>query len=348
MTLGFFYGNHDIEKKYANNSRLEKKMKQIRQEGNLDVVVAVLYNVDRTLAGKYKKNWLNWVIYPLPSSMLKILKENLNSNSISQDLVDYLDWDDLAFPLTFGIYVASWLGLLLFLISLLWGNPWFCICTFLLGIFLWWLRYDPFNYAIDSIGFIPLYNSISAALKKQQEDQESFIKNITTAYNNLQNSKLNAETQRLIKEAQLENEQEYRKKEIESQLALQGIASALAIAQAEDNAQVEKIKKGSELDLLAYELRIRDQGPEKERWHQLALAEIHKAEAVEVAKAKILGEESEKNRDLLREIQRNLAILSGLKTSIDRNGSGAKADPIFNEGVQELVDRKFTFDSTQP
>jgi hypothetical protein len=347
MTLSSYDENRNRQKA-ASEARLAKMMKQIQQEGNLDQVANILEKIERRLTNTYVNNPLYWILLPLPFFMVNRLQKMLNSNPVSQLLVDTLDWDDIALPLTNLIYLASWGVSFLSLIVLLTGNiKWFIVLC-LACSFLWWLRYNQFQYAINTIGFLSLYNQIDRALRKQREAQTAFIDKIASAYTNLQNSKLNAETQRLIKEAQLENDREYRKKEIESQLALQGIAASLAIAQAEDNAQVEKIKKGSELDLLAYELRIRDQGPEKERWHQLALAEIHKAEAIEVAKAKILGEESEKNRELLREIQRNLAILSGLKTSIARNGSDAKADPKFNQGVDELVDTKFKFDSTQP
>lgn len=107
MTLSSYGRNHDLQKA-ASEVHLAKMMKQIQQEGNLDEVTNILEKIERRLTRTYVKNLLYWILLPLPSFMVKRLQKMLSSNPVFQVLVDTLDWDDIALPLTDLLYLASW------------------------------------------------------------------------------------------------------------------------------------------------------------------------------------------------------------------------------------------------
>jgi hypothetical protein len=61
--------------------------------------------------------------------------------------------------------------------------------------------------------------------------------------------------------------------------------------------------------------------------HQIAIAEINANEKILVAQAKILGKDTQAERDVHREIQRNLSLLGNWKDTLNRKG---------NQGVKDI------------
>jgi hypothetical protein len=154
-------------------------------------------------------------------------------------------------------------------------------------------------------------------------------------YNKVNYAENQSKVDRILAQIEVKDQEHYRRLELESMENLQALEASVAYAQVQDQQSRQKLKNETELEYMAAQYKITGEGIYAQA-HQITLAMIQQEEKILVEMAKALGTDEQKNREMMRHIQKETAILAALKGDLQRNGRQAYGHPDFEERLQEL------------
>ncbi|MEG5067573.1 hypothetical protein QUB33_28800 [Microcoleus sp. B3-A4] len=249
-----------------------------------------------------------------------------------------LDPDELAILLSNVLYAVWVLFGLVILISLSFkvSNLQWWVVTASVFIGLLAIRIIWYDQIINDTRCVKLYDDFTNAINAQEAEERKFIENICGLYNKLRNSENASKVNRLLERIQIKDKEEYRRLELESQENLQALEASVAYAQTNDAQMRQKLINETELEYMASKYQITGEGMYAQA-HQITLAMIRSEETVLKALADAVVGDEKANRDMLRYIQQELAILGGLKGDLGKDGRGAYAKANFNEKLHDLM-----------
>ena len=331
-------------------SGLKKMIEQIYREEKMDQVVIVLDKVKNARERYEKSELLYRILLPGPFLLVWQIKRLLKSNTVTSQLLKTLDPDELALLLSNVLY-AVWVlfgFVILISLSLKVSNLqwWFVsgsVFTGLLAIRVIW-----YEKIIRDTRCVKLYDDFSNAIVAQEAEERKFIEKICGLYNKLRNTENESKVNRLLERIKITDKEEYRRLELESQENLQALEASVAYAQTNDAQMRQKLINQTELEYMASKYKITGEGIHAQA-HEITLAMIRSEEKVLKSLAKALGADEKANRDMLRFIQQEQAILGALKGDLGKYGRGAYANPDFNERHQKLMETQTKrYGSTEP
>lgn len=331
-------------------SGLKKMIEQIYREEKMDQVVIVLDKVKNARKRYEKSEWLYRILLPGPFLLVWQIKKLLKSNTVTSQLVKTLDPDELAILLSNVLYAVWVLFGLVILISLSFkvSNLQWWVVTASVFIGLLAIRVIWYDKIINDTRCVKLYDDFTNAINAQEAEERKFIENICGLYNKLRNSENESKVNRLLDRIKIKDKEEYRRLELESQENLQALEASVAYAQTNDAQMRQKLINETELEYMASKYQITGEGMYAQA-HQITLAMIRSEETVLKALAEALVGDEKANRDMLRFIQQELAILGGLKGDLGKDGRGAYAKVNFNEKLHDLMKtRSKRYGSTEP
>lgn len=351
--------NSEPTSEVSTPSGLKKMIEQIYREEKMDQVVIVLDKVKNARKRYQNSEWLYRILLPGPFLLVWQIKRLLKSNTVTSQLVNTLDPDEVAILLSnvlYVVWVVFGLAILISLLSLLSSFKvlnlqwWFVTGSVFIGVSA--IRGFWYKTIIEDTRCVKLYDNFTQAIEDQAKAEEEFIKNICGLYNKLKNSENESKVNRLLSRINVKNKEEYRRLELESQQNLQALEASVAYAQVEGTAKCEKlreqIRNETELEYMAAKYQITGEGIYAQA-HEITLAMIRSEEGVLKALAEALARDEKANRDMLRYIQQELAILAGLKGDLGKHGREAYRKPSVNKGLQDLMKaRTKRYESTEP
>jgi hypothetical protein len=331
-------------------SGLKKMIEQIYREEKMDQVVIVLDKVKNARKRYEKSEWLYRIFLPGPFLLVWQIKKLLKSNTVTSKLVKTLDPDEVAILLSNVLY-AVWVifGLVILIsLSLKVSNLQWWLVTASVFIGLLAIRVIWYDKIINDTRCVKLYDDFTNAITAQEAEERQFIANICGLYNKLRNTENESKVNRLLDRIKIEDKEKYRRLELESLQNLQALEASVAYAQTNDAQMRQRLINETELKYMASKYHITGEGMYAQA-HRITLAEIRSEETVLKALADALVGDEKANRDMLRFIQQELAILGSLKGDLGKDGRGAYAKPNFNEKLHDLMKtRAKRYGSTEP
>lgn len=322
-------------------TRLGKLIAQIYRDESMDDVETVFQKVENARSRYENSEFLYRVLLPGPPLLVWQLKKLLNSNSVTRELTETLDPDYIAlllYNVLYGVWAFSFLAILVsFAVSFSlksWNVPWWTITGFIflgtLGIKVYW--YDKI---IEDTKCVRLYDDFKNAIAQQAATAREFVTNICHLYNKVNSTENQSKVERILAQIEVQDQEHYRRLELESMENLQALEASVAYAQVQDEETRKKLKNETELEYMAAKYQITGEGIQAQA-HQITLAMIQQEENILVEMAKALGTDEQKNREMMRHIQKETAILAALKGDLQRNGRQAYRHPDFEERLKEL------------
>lgn len=326
-------------------SLLEQMMIQMQQEGNMAEVQFALERSDEIIK-KYRKSfWRYKILFPGPAMFIDAIKSQFYEEPTIRPLLKAFVYDKMEVRLSNYIYrvsiflcIGSFLAILTAIAKFYWFLvivPLFCLCLFLQSLF--------FEKIIDESVFVPLYQMIRDSVVRRIEAQQKFVEKTLSLRETVYQRYQEFEKRKIFDRLNADEKENFKRLELEATERLQGLAATVAIHQAQNEEQVKSLRNQTNLDYIKAELNIKDEIEEKNRLHQLALAEINALEKILVAQAQILGEDSKEERNMEREIKRNLAVLRGWKSTLGKKGNQGFKE-VANAVVEEVKTRHKTTD----
>jgi hypothetical protein len=331
-------------------SGLKKMIEQIYREEKMDQVVIVLEKVKNARQRYQNSYWLYRIFLPGPFLLVWNIKKLLQSNTVTSQLVKTLDPDEVALLLSNVLYAVSVLFGFVILISLSFkvSNLQWWFVTGSVFMLLLAIRVIWYEKIIRDTRCVKLYDDFSNAIVAQEAEERKFIQNICGLYNKLRNTENESKVNRLLDRIKIKDKEEYRRLELESQENLQALEASVAYAQASNEQMRQKLINETELEYMASKYQITGEGKYAQA-HQITLAMIRSEETVLKALADALVGDEKANRDMLRHIQQELAILGGLKGDLGKDGRGAYTKANFNEKLHDLMKKRAKrYGSTEP
>ena len=331
-------------------SGLKKMIEQIYRDENMDEVVIVLDKVKNARQRYENSEWLYGILLPGPFVLVWQIKKLLKSNTVTSQLVKTLDPDELAILLYNVLYTVWVIFGLVILISLSFKVSnlqwWFVTGSVFMGLLA--IRVIWYEKIIRDTRCVKLYDDFSNAITAQEAEERQFIANICGLYNKLRNTENESKVNRLLDRIKIKDQEEYRRLELESQENLQALEASVAYAQTNDAQMRQKLINETELEYMAAKYQITGEGIHAQA-HQITLAMIRSEETVLKALADALVGDEKANRDMLRYIQQEQAILGALQSDLGKDGRGSYAKVNFNERLQDLMKtRAKRYESTEP
>jgi hypothetical protein len=317
---------------------LENMMIDMQNNGNMAEVQFALERSDQIIE-KYRSSfWRYHLLLPGPKIFIKAIESQFSEEDNIRPLLKAFTYDRVEIRLSTYLYILS---LCLFLTSiaaipsaLIWQLYWLLIIPFVLFCVAW-IQVLWFRTIINESCFVPLYTMIRDAILRRITAQQQFIEDTLglreTVYKKYQEFEKEKEFNRLDANIQ----EEYKLLELKSVERLQGLAATVAIFQANNDEEINKLRNQTNLDYIKAELNIRN---ETEGLHQIAMAEIDACSKILVAQAEILGRDSQAESDMQRDIQRNLSLLRDWKSSFSNKRN--KGFPDTADSIKAAVKKK--------
>lgn len=308
-------------------SLLETMMIEMQRKGNLAEVQFALERSDETIK-KYRNSfWRYRVLLPAPYMFIRAIKEQFLEEPDIKPLLKAFVYDKMEIKISIFIYLIS---LLLFLACLLSIGNISTFSTILIVLIIWlFCQTYVFEKIINESVFVPLYNKIRDALLRRIESQQQFIEDTIKLPEMVYKRYQEYEKTKIFDQLTISEKENFKQLDLEAAERLQGLSSTVAIYQATSEESIKKLRNETNLAYTKADLNIRDDIEEKNRLHQVAIAEINSLEKILVAQAQILGEDTKAERDVQREISRNLSLLRGWKSHLGNKG---------REGFQDISD----------
>ncbi len=309
---------------------LEKMMIQMQDEGNMAEVQFALERSDKIIE-KYRGSfWRYRILQPGPKMFIDSIKDQFAEEEAIRPLLKAFVYDrkeiqnsNYIYLLSIFLFIGSIISLTLIIFTKLY---WLLIFPFLLCVNLT-IQFFWFETIINESSFVPLYKMIRDAILRRIQSQQQFIEDTLGLRETVYKRYQEFEKNKVFNKLSSEEQKEFKRLELEATESLQVLAATVALYQAGSEEKIKQLRNDTNLDYLKRELNIRDEADEKARLHQIAIANINSNEKILVAQAKILGKDTQADRDMYREIQRNLSLLKGWKSSLSRKG---------NEGFKDI------------
>ena len=345
--------NNDNLPSYSNSTPfiLKQIMAEIQSKGELPQVVIAMQGINE-LVEKYRQSYWRYRIFlPGPAWMVSEVTRRLKSDDIMRKFCRAYNPDELEIKLSIVICITSWLLFILSIIAIITAATfkWFWVLAI---VPLWALilagQIKYFGKIMQETGFVKFYYQLNEFLERIEEQERELFAKIYIMPTQIAEKK--AEVEKLKETNKLEAE--LQESQLDTQIHLEALARTLALSKATTEEQVKALRNNNQLDYIKAELNIKDEIEERNRRHQIVLAEIQALEKILTKKMETLGKYNEEDREEPREerrdirqtkqeIAKSLSILRGWKGKFQDLGNDAFNDESIYEDYGKVVDDNF-------
>jgi hypothetical protein len=297
------------------NYMLDKVMTKILWQPNgVETVLNIMQKIEIDF-DKYKNSFLYVWLLPGPILLVKLIDRRFKQNPITEEiwkLKPYYD-DPLELALCLITYTGNIVLFALTCISpfmaILFKSPW-VLCIFLIWVTFLLSQYGMFNHTMKYILFTKIYKQIVDAIENHYDLHCAYVKRVFEIPQQIEERWQKTQAQ-MIEDGMSDAEIRNRKSlELKTGELLQTLGATIALQQAKDDAEIQKIKDNTELDRLQRKLKITDEElHDPNRQHELIRSSVDAMGQFLVERSKVLAVDDQEQRN----IQYQLDLLNGIR-----------------------------------
>jgi hypothetical protein len=300
------------------NYMLDKVMSKILWQPNgLETVLSIMQKTEIDF-NKYKNSFLYKWLLPGPLRLIKLVSQRFNQNPITKDLFNYLYDDKFELALCRTAYISNLTFFILSLTSIAgafyFKSPWILL-TFIIwfGCLFWQL--SIFEHTMKYIIFIKIYEQFMDVIENHYDRHVAYVQRIFEIPQQIE-EKWQQTQQQMIEDGMSEDEIRNRRSlGLKTSELLQQLGGAIALQQAKDDAEIQKIVDGTKLQYLQAELKIKkEELHDPDRQHELLISSVNAMGQFLVERSKALAADDQEQRN----INYQLSLLDGI-----RNGNAS-------------------------
>ncbi len=335
----------DMFKPYG--SVLDLMMVEIQRQ-NKWTEVCIVFDKVMLLAGKYQKDFQNkpfwWSLFYLtPERLIGRIKDRLNQEEVTKDFFKTLEYEPSeikAYNIAMKFVIFYWLVVTLFLpISLLsaWSLNNFLLVILLVVLIIFGIIFlvslDQFyKYVVKSIVFVKVFHQFFAAFNNQENKRLNFFDNTCDLPRIIEEKWQSNQANKFADILDVDRLEEYQRMQLEAGIRLQTLSAILAMNQAINQDEIERLRMETRLQELQGALRITDEEfHAKEHQRRLAYQSIQSTEQILVAMASFLAYDNIQDHNL----QRMMNLMNGMKKKIRKDGDCS--DQIFQDFINQIT-----------